>query len=611
MRFGAFAIALCALGAGCHREAAEIPAVADPTATRTLAGGTVVGFTGRYGAHVWRGLPYAQPPVGPLRWRAPRPPAGWAGTRSALAEGPYCVQMPSVFGGVEARDHAHAVGQEDCLYLNVFAPRFPPEALAKQGARLPVMVWIHGGGNVVGHGGRYDGGALATTEQVIVVTINYRLGPFGWFRNAALRADAEGEDDLSGNYGTLDMIRALAWIRDNVAAFGGDPDNVTVFGESAGARDVFTLVLSSRARGLVHRAIVQSGGTATTTLEEAEGFTDATSPGHRNSSNEILLRLLANDGKGAGDRAAAKARLAAMSPATIAERLRALPAANVIEAYARESQEGLIDVPQLFRDGVVLPAGEPLEALARGDYNRIPTILGTNKDENKLFMALNPEFTWRLLGLVPVIRDPALYDATASHLSRHWKARGADEPAMRMRTAQGPPLWVYRFDWDEEPTVFTVAVSRLVGAGHGIEIPFVFGHWDLGSQTKILFSAADAPGRLVLSKQMMRYWASFARSGDPNVAGPGAPPSWLPFDAPDGRFLVLDTEAGGGIRMERGHITADQALAEVDADPVLATPKAKCDVYRHFVRWARQPTRAEYPHMVGGACAQFPLPDEL
>lgn len=592
-----------ALG-GCRPTVSEPPAVADSATERTLADGRVVGFTGRYGAHVWRGIPYAEPPVGPLRWRAPRPPRPWSGTRPAVTAASPCMQMPSVFGGVESRDPDAPVGSEDCLYLNVFAPRFAADAVPRNGSRLPVMVWIHGGGNVVGHAGRYDGGALATREHVIVVTINYRLGPFGWFRHAALRDAGASDDDRSGNCGTLDMIRALAWLRDNVAAFGGDPENVTIFGESAGARDVFTLLLSPRAAGLAHRAVVQSGGTATTTLEAAEGYADAAPAGDRNSSSEIVLRLLG----GEGPRESAKARIAALPATDLERRLRALPAATFLLAYHRESQEGLIDVPQLFRDGVVLPAEPPLEALRRGAYNRIPTILGTNRDENKLFMALNPEFTWRLLGLVPVIRDPARYDATARHLSLHWKARGADEPAGLMRAAQGPSVWVYRFDWDEEPTVFTVDVARLIGAAHGLEIPFVFGHWDLGSQTNLLFSKADEPGRLALSASMMRYWATFARTGNPNGTATGVVSTWQPFDLPDGRSLVFDTERGGGVRMEAGTITTAEALAGPGHDPALPTEQAKCDVYRQFVRWAREPSPAEYATLVGGACARYPLP---
>jgi para-nitrobenzyl esterase len=349
---------------------------------------------------------------------------------------------------------------------------------------------------------------------------------------------------------------------------------------------------------------VQSGGTATTPLEAAEAFTDATPAGEPNSSNEILLRVLAPD----MPRAEAKRHVAALAPADVATRLRALPAADLIRAYRRESQEGLIDVPQLFRDGFVLPASEPLEAVRAGRYNRIPTILGTNKDENKLFLAFNPEFTWRLFGLLPIVRDPVRYDATAQHLTQHWRARGVDEPATAMRPVQGPSVFAYRFDWDEEPKAFTIDVAQLVGAAHGFEIPFVFGHWDLGSQTKLLFSKGNEPGRLELARTMMAYWAAFARGGDPNGPRTAGLPRWEPFAVPEGRFLVFDTSAGGGVRMESGNVTSEAALAGVEQDATLATPEAKCDVYRQFVRWARQPSAADYPKMVAGACARFPLP---
>jgi para-nitrobenzyl esterase len=598
-------VALLAALAACHRTPAPTPLTADPESGRTLVGGTVVGGVDAYGAHVWRAIPYARPPVGAQRWRAPQPPAAWTGTRDALAPAPPCPQIPSVFGGVEATHGEKTVGQEDCLYLNVYAPRFAPAAVPAGGERLPVMVWIHGGGNVVGHGGRYEGGNLAVTEHVIVVTLNYRLGPFGWFRHAALRDESGlSDDDRSGNFGTLDLVRALAWLRENVTAFGGDPERVTIFGESAGARDVFTLVLSPRARDLFQRAIVQSGGTATTPVEEAERFADDTPPAHPNSSSEILLRLdrAAHPGR---SRADAKAALAAMPSAAIAAWLRGLSPAELLLAYPREEQEGLIDVPQLFRDGTVLPSDDSLTAIRSGSYNRVPTIFGTNRDENKLFQALDPAFTWRLLGLVPVVRDHRLYDATARHVSRQWKARGADEPATLLHAFPQSPAFVYRFDWDEEPAALhLVDVGRLIGAAHGMEIPFVFGHWDLGSQTNLIFAASNEAGRVPLSRQMMGYWAEFARRGDPrNGGGAGAP--WEPFGA-DGRFLVLDTGAGGGVRMERGTLTTDQVLAEVAQDPDLASAEEKCGVYRRLMRWGT-PTAAQYPVLVSGACARFPV----
>ena len=607
MRRVALPLVLLTALIACRRAATETPLAAAPDSQRTLAGGAIVGGVDAYGAHVWRGIPYARPPVGTRRWRAPEAPDAWTETRAALATPPPCPQFPSVFGGVEATRGEKTVGQEDCLYLNVYAPRFAPGAVPLATQRLPVMVWIHGGGNVVGHGGRYEGGNLAVTEHVVVVTLNYRLGPLGWFRHAALRAEpGVSDDDRSGNFGTLDMIRALGWVRDNIAAFGGDPHRVTIFGESAGGRDVFALVLSPRARNLFQRAIVQSGGTSTTPVAIAERFVDDVPPGHPNSANEILLRLdrAAHPGR---SRAEAKAALAAMPPAQIAAWLRGLAPAELLAAYQREEQEGLIDVPQLFRDGTVLPADDPVQMLRVGIYNRVPTIFGTNRDENKLFQALDPAFTWRLLGLVPVVRDRRTYEATARHVSRQWKARGADEPAAFAQKYAESPTFVYRFDWDEEPTALhLVDVGKLIGAAHGIEIPFVFGHWDLGSQTTLLFGAANEPGRLALSRQMMAYWAEFARRGDPRNGGVAGAPRWEPF-ASDGRFVVLDTPADGGVRMESGALTTGQVLTEVASDPDLPTAEAQCDVYRRLMRWGT-PTREQYPRLSNGACAQFPLP---
>ena len=162
-------------------------------------------------------------------------------------------------GGIESDDPSGIGGQEDCLYLNVFAPKAPGVG------KRPVMVWIHGGGNSIGTASFYDGSHLATSQDVVVVTTQYRLGPLGWLRHAALRAGTTDATEQSGNFGTLDLVAALRWVRDNAAAFGGDPDNVTIFGESAGGQDVYTLLLAPQARGLFHRAIAQSGGLSNTT----------------------------------------------------------------------------------------------------------------------------------------------------------------------------------------------------------------------------------------------------------------------------------------------------------------------------------------------------------
>jgi para-nitrobenzyl esterase len=238
----------------------------------------------------------------------------------------------------------------------------------------------------------------------------------------------------------------------------------------------------------------------------------------------------------------------------------------------------------------------------------VPTIFGTNRDENKLFLAFNPDYTTWVLGLAPVVRDRRMYEATARHMARHWKARGADAPAALLRAVQGPSVFVYRFAWDEEPTAFgLVDVAKLVGAAHGIEIPFVFGHWDLGNQTKLLFATSNEAGRVALARHMMGYWAEFARRGDPGTGGAEGAPRWEPFATPGGRYLVLDTPAGGDVRMESGTLTAEQVLAEIVRDPELPTAEDQCEVYRRLVEWGREPTRAEYPTLAGGACARFPL----
>jgi para-nitrobenzyl esterase len=593
------------IGVGCSR--APEPPVADPASLRHPSAGDLVGFVSPYGSHAWRGIPYAEPPLGELRWRAPRPARPWSGTREALAPGPICPQLATQLGGETAAPAGTPVGQEDCLTLDVWAPRLAPDAVPAAGARLPVMVWIHGGGNVVGSARFYDGGNLAAREQVLVVAVNYRLGPLGWFSHRALRGDGTTAADRSGNYGTLDLVSALEWLRDNAAAFGGDPENVTIFGESAGARNVLSLLVSPRAAGLFHRAIAQSGGTETTPPTLAEYLVDDAEPGERNSSGEVLLRLLVADGR-AGSRDAAKAVVESMEDAEIEAYLRARRPAELMAAYAKEADEGLIDVPQLFRDGSVLPR-QPIPArLARGAYQRVPVVLGTNRDENKVFLIFDLELAEWWFGLLPRLRDPQRYEVLAEHLSRWWKATGADGPASLLAAAQGPDVFVYRFDWDEEPELFFVAdLARLVGAAHGFEIPFVFGHWDLGPMSGRLFTSGNAEGRELLSGQMMSYWAEFAYRGAPGRGRRGDLPEWRPWsnaaaEAP--RTMVLDTPAGGGLRMDSDPVTEAEVIAAIAADPRLPSERDRCAVYYRLARWGRAFDAGRYAR---AGCAEYPI----
>ena len=584
------------------------PPTADAASLRVLPAGEVVGFVGRYGGHAWQGLPYAAAPVGDLRWRAPAPAPRWSGTREALAPGSHCVQLPSPFAGVDG-DPRQPSGQEDCLFLNVHAPRFEPGAVPTGDARLPVLVWIHGGGNVIGLADFYDGGALATRENVIVVTVNYRLGPLGWFRHAALRDVDASPEDRSGNFGTLDLVHALEWVRDNVAGFGGDPERVTIFGESAGGTNVFTLLLAPQARGLFHRAIVQSGSVGILPVPTAEHWSDDDAdPGHARSSNEILARLWIAAGR-AEDRASARTALAEAPPGDVAAFLRERTPEELFAAYVDGDAELLLDMPRVFGDGAVLPAGDPLERFVRPDgWNRVPVLVGTNRDETKLFLFPQPLYTRMWFGFLPRVKDSDLYLAVADATSAMWKATGADAPADAMWRTQ-PDVFVYRFDFDEWPSLLGFDAATFLGAAHGLEIPFVFGHWDLGRRSRFLFRPDNRAVRDTLSDAMRSYWVQFAASGRPDRGLQGGLPAWRAWDGGEGKpkAIVFDTEADGGIRMTSDTVTVESVLAAVEADPRLVTPRDRCWVYREIATRSRGFGPEQYPNAGRDGCVEFPF----
>jgi para-nitrobenzyl esterase len=588
----------------------EKPPSVDPASRRSTATGEVVGFVGEYGSHVWLGIPFAAPPLGELRWRAPEPAAPWSDALEAVAFGSPCPQLASHFGDLGDIPAGTPAGDEDCLTLNVFSPRRTREEVESGGPELPVMVWIHGGGNVIGHSGFYDGGNLAASQNLVVVTINYRLGPLGWLRHASLRGEGTSEADRSGNFGTLDMIRALRWVQENIAAFGGDPGNVTIFGESAGGTNVFTLLLSPLARGLFHRAIAQSGNTELSSVAEAQHFADDSEPGHRASSNEVILKLLMRDGK-AEDRSAAKAALGAMTEDEIGRYLRGKRPAEILEVYGSERGEGLIDMPKVFAEGFVLPREDPLERFGRRDgYNRVPVILGTNRDEDKLFMLNDPRWVRWILWILPRLRDEARYQVTAEYRSAMWKATGADQPAAVLRRTQGPSVFVYRFDWDEEPSMLGADLSVLLGAAHAFEIPFVFGHWNLGDEGNRIFTEENLPGRRALSERMMSYWAEFAYTGDPGRGRRDDLSVWSSWDpsSPDApKFMVFDTEADGGLRMASEAVSEASILARVDDDPRLASQRDRCEIFAELARHSDGFEPEDYPTAGRQGCAEFPL----
>lgn len=605
-------ILMIVFSGGCFDRSDEAPAVPDEASRRMLNRGEVIGFASDPGAHVWRGIPFASPPEGDLRWRSPRSPAAWEGTLEALEYGPSCIQFAPPGGGRDGASAGSVTGSEDCLYLNVYAPRFAPNQVPIGDARLPVMFWIHGGGNTIGDATLYDGGLLATQQRVIVVTVHYRLGALGWFTHPALRGGGTTSDDRSGNYGTLDLVRGLEWVQENIAAFGGDPGRVTVFGESAGGSNTFSMLLSPRAGGLFQRAIVQSGSARTSTLAEAENFIDdLENPGSPYSSSEVIVKHLVKDGT-AKDRTHGKTVLAGMKNSEIQAYLRGLDADELLSVYDGSGMGGMYRSPELIADGRVLPQGDPLIAFAKGNYNRVPTILGTNRDENRLFNLFGSDHVTRAFGIPLWLNDEEQFVTDAEYQTKMWKVRGVDGPAVRMREHQGPSVFAYRFDWDEEGRLLLLDLSSGLGAAHGFEIPFVFGWLTMGPITSNVFPEEGAAGARKLSNAMMSYWGRFAYSGDPGTGQDGDLPQWASWsNAPDGEtFIVFDTEQGGGVRMStQAGLTRDTVLAQIAGDDRLKDPLNRCALYYTFVQWGAQVTEAEYATIDDGVCSAYPISD--
>ncbi len=503
--------------------------------------GTIEGAGDTSNTWSWKGIPYAAPPVGELRWKAPRPPAAWAGVRRADRFGNSSAQLVPVLG---------MIGSEDCLYLNIWRPRSAETKLA-------VYVFVHGGGNTIGSSNLADyyGQAVAARSNMVYVSLNYRLSVFGWFRSPAL-AEGESALDASGNYGTLDIMAALRWIQANIAAFGGDPSDVTVSGESAGAFDVLSLMVSAQARGLFQRAVVESGLAVMQTNETAE-----------RAARTITLKLLVRRGK-ARDLPAAEKVLEAMSNAQIRAFLYAAPTGDFLRVLDRSPMGmAMADHPTVYADGEVLPA-EGYKAFRDGSYpNKVPLIIGTNKDEAKLFL-----FSGGLYR-----RDPALYDSLAAYRTALWRHSGVDSVASAITSQDGhPPVYAYRFDWGspnargESP--LPGDLGRRLGAFHSTEVPFFLGTGvnAVSFLTGRFFTAANEPGRKVLTDAVMRYLAAFARTGNPNPTS-GAPlPAWEPWDPADGGFKALVMDVDGAAL----HFSALRDSPSLDSIRAMAPPAA-------------------------------------
>lgn len=539
----------------------------DPLVRDTVYG-KVVGVADASGTWSWKGIPFAKAPLGELRWRAPLEPEAWSQPRAAKAFASASAQVGRLYGPGLANTYDasiaatlnQAVGSEDSLYLNIWRP-----ATAATG--LPVLCFIHGGSNNCGYTADpvYNGAALAKAAGAVVVTANYRLGVLGWLALPQLRTgDALGD---SGNFGTLDQLLALKFIQRNIARFGGDPGNVTLMGESAGALDSYALLTSPLVAGakppLFHRAILMSGGLALPS-ELPPGCIPLLKPAASAlaQGNALLQSLLLEDGL-AADWEAAAAYVGTRTDAQLAAYLRSkTPEALFKQVVTRLTERGLAATWHI-PDGKVV-ADSPLDAIQAGRYLKVPLLIGNTRDETKLFprfLALSPA-----LGGVPglTVNDAALfklimdfkpdgpatlaekdlinpaylpadapgkgYTARFATLNQYFFIPNRDA-MLKALSAQQSTLWVYRFDWDREPAPWNV----VFGAAHSFDLPFVFGTFGPALYANAMGGTANQGGRLALSAAMMGAVAAFARTGDPNHPGLGLTwPVWpkvLLFDA--------------------------------------------------------------------------------
>lgn len=523
-----------------------IPVAADETRVQ-LSQGDMTGFVAENGAYVWRGVPYAADTSGVNRWRAPRPAPSWSGTRRALEFAPVCAQIATPFTPIESFTNWQLEGSEDCLALDIYAPA------DAQGRNLPVMVWIHGGSNVSGASQLYVGENLAANEDVIVISVQYRIGPLGWFSHPALVESAQTPQDAAANFGILDLIASLEWVRENATTFGGDINNVTIFGESAGGHNVSALLASPLAEGLFHRAIIQSGSFDSISVEDARGETGK----QPNPSLTVAERLGGPD----------KFHTASLT--------------QVFDAFELD-KDGFMALPTVIRDGVTLPDTPLRDAFASTDtFNAVPTISGINRDEMKLFYLFDKNLTETKFGQFIVAKDQNFYDRAAEYSSRVWRIRSVDMPLTMMADAGHEDIYAYRFDWDEGGKILMMDLSKILGAAHSLEIPFVFNRFKLlGDADKVAFKKKTAETRDELSRSMGAYWAAFARNGVPtNENGP----LWAPY-SDNGNVMFFDSTNDAGVRPKESSDTLVDLVADLKVDTRLDTVQ-RCQIAEGLKQW--------------------------
>ena len=424
------------------------------------------------------------------------------------------------------------------------------------------MLWIHGGGNTTGLKDYYDFSAMVASQDVVVVTINYRLGALGWFTHPAIQDFQQGLDK-TGNFGLLDIIQSLKWVRENIQQFGGNPNNITVFGESAGGHNVLALLASPLSDGLFHRAISQSGYTALVTSSQAYNHL-ARDRLIQRGSWQIVNKMLGQVQN--------KIALSA-----VRERLLDIDAHKFISLYYNQDRPSFDKIPLTTDDGVVIPEQGLLAALSDPKLAKnIPVIAGATKDEVTLWLGLHRYFIdkhYPLTKLFPAVyrlKDPQLYNFWVRQRSQAWKLKGVDRVLGSLHSAGYRDLYAYRFDWDHQKGSFFIEFPEIFGAAHGTDIAFVTGNFTYGPITPYIYP--DGPHRDQMQRTMMGAWAAFANYGNPSH---GQRFSWQPFSTDNPTFLHLDIDTN--LREQRETASIGSLLNELASSP-FPTELERCHI---------------------------------
>ncbi len=502
---------------------------------------------------VFEDIPYAQPPIGNLRWKAPKEIIEQV--QISPKDNNYCIQRPSNLGGADG--DGFYVGTEDCLYLDIFVPK-----KNIKDKKLPVMFWIHGGGNTSGLKDLYDFSKMVSKHNVIIVRINYRLGPFGWFTHPSIQ-DYQYGDDKTSNFGTLDIVMALKWVKNNINKFGGDSNNVTIFGESAGGHNVLSLLVSKKAKGLFHKAISMSGYTTSISTIDAFSPSEKSSTSKfssKNVVNELIKRKYKEQNQIKNDNQKIRKMLLSSS------------AEEFFQIYAeRESYE---EIPLLTADGEVIPKIGLKKSLSDSSHvNIVPTIAGSNRDEVKLWLGTARYFVdldYSLIGSVLSIPKVKLknensFEAFNYYRSAAWKIRGVDFPLKSLASAGNKNLYAYRYDWDDHRRLVVADFKKLIGAAHATEIPLLAGNTDLvgGYPLSDLIYPPSFSKRFT-SKNMMKFWTNFAKTGIPGTSSNSIEWKQYPASSYQSEYIILDKRKN--LKMASDNISFKSLTNELQND---------------------------------------------